>query len=215
MGAGADYRRMGMRRGQAPLPDGTLRFMARAPTVIRSYEDFLRAAIHRYWESPGRDRVTFLGLLFATRESLPVLVERLSRADAQKKALVTSAGFVAVTVLLRALVGGPLGLLLTAGSIAGLAQLYIQRAPEVKARSERITRLMSGYRAEVEQALESGRAGTLSDDQLDLVLEGLVGRFLREVGELRRESSARGKKPEPEQGFAAHVAKQRRDQAPD
>ncbi len=183
--------------------------MARAPLVIRSYEDFLRAAIHRYWESPGRDRMTFLGLLFATRESLPVAVERLSRPEAQKKALLGSAGAVAVTVLLRTLVGGPLGLLLTAGSIAGLAQLYVQRAPDVKERTTRIRRLIGAYRPEVEGALESGRRGALTDDQLDLMLEGLVGRFLAEVGELRLEEPPTGPEGPSDQSFAAHVAKQR------
>ncbi len=189
--------------------------MARAPLTIRSFEAFLRAAIHRYWESPGRDRVSFLGLLFATRESLPVAFERLSRPDAQKKALLTSAGAVAVTVLLRTLLGGPIGLLLTAGSIAGLAQLYVARAPEVKVRSTRIRRLIGEYRGEVESALESGRTGALDDDQLDLVLEGLLGRFLAAVAKDAPEAEGAADGGARDGGsFAAHVAKQRREQPP-
>jgi hypothetical protein len=186
--------------------------MARAPLVIRSFEDFLRAAIHRYWESPGRDRLTFLSLLFATRESLPVALERFTRPESQRTALLTSAGAVAATVLLRTLLGGPIGLLLTAGSIAGLAQLYVRRAPDVKDRSTRIRRLIGGYRREVEGALDSGKRGSLSDDQLDLVLEGLLGRFLDEVSEMKRDEPPKGPDVGPDESFAAHVAKHRGEQ---
>ena len=182
--------------------------MARAPVVIHSFETFLRAAIHRYWESPGRDRVTFLALLFATRESWPVAFERFGRADTQKKALLTSAGVVGVTVLLRTLLGGPVGLLLTAGSLAGLARLYIQRAPEIRDSSIRIRRVIATYRPEVEALLGSGRAGSLTDDQVELMVEGLLGRFLHEVepSEADREAPAG---PGPDETFAAHVAKNR------
>ncbi|MBC7172838.1 MAG: hypothetical protein H5U40_10440 [Polyangiaceae bacterium] len=183
--------------------------MARAPLVIRTFESFLRAAIHRYWENPGRDRMTFLALLFATRESLPVALDRLTRPEAQKKALFTSAGAVAATVVLRTLLGGPVGLLLTAGSIAGLAQLYVQRAPEIKERSTGIRRVIGGYRAEVEAALDSGRAGALSEDQLDLVLEGLLGRFLLAIGEPVAPQPAAEPRKASEESFAAHVKKQR------
>lgn len=180
--------------------------MAREPVVIRTFDTFLRAAIHRYWESPGRDRVTFLALLFATRESWPVAFERLGRADTQRKALLTSAGVVAVTLLLRTLLGGPIGLLLTAGSLAGLAQLYIQRAPDIRERSTRIRRLLAAYRPEVESTLASGRSGALTDDQVDLMVEGLLGRFLRDI----EPSDAKASEVESEEEtFAAHVAKKR------
>src|SRR5690606_29241141 len=181
--------------------------MGRPTLMIRSFDSFVQTAVRRYWERPGRDLSTFLALLFATRRSLPVVFEQLSRPDTQRNALLASAGGVAVTVLLRTLLGGPLGLLLTAGSIAALGKVTVERAPEIRARSGSIRTRLDAYERELSEALDANTRGSLSEEQLDLVIEGLLSRLLDEL------SSAA--EPPPDHGgaggggFAEHVARQR------
>jgi hypothetical protein len=181
--------------------------MGRPTLMIRSFDSFVQTAVRRYWERPGRDLSTFLALLFATRRSLPVVFEQLSRQDTQRKALLASAGGVAITVLLRTLLGGPIGLLLTAGSLAALAKVAVDRAPEIRARSGTIRTRLGDYERELTEAFDANTKGALSEEQLDLVVEGLLSRLLDELATADAPPPDRGGASDG--GFAAHVARQR------
>jgi len=182
-----------------------------APPAARydTYEDFLRAAICRYWESSYGSKVNFLALLFACREAWSVAWDKSVTRESGRMVLKGAAGAAAAAVLIRSLVGGPIGLILTGASVASLVAVYVKSHDRVGMQVERYRGLLADYRPEYEVIARDFREGLLRDGQRDLMMEGLVGRFLMD---LDRDPEISGVAPaEPTPGsFAAHVARRER-----
>lgn len=146
-----------------------------------SYAEFLREAIRTYWRTRRGRRVRFLALLLASREAWGVALEEAASVDSAKKVLTGAASATAVAVLLRVLLGGPLGVLLTGASIAGLVTVYGRNHRDVMVQSERCRRLVDAYRGRWKEIVDEHARGSLRSDQRDLMLDGLLRRFLDDL----------------------------------
>ncbi len=182
-----------------------------------SYEGFLRAAIKGYWETKGASKATFIALLLATREAWAVAWGKTTSAEAGKKMLTGAAGAAAVAVLLRTFVGGPIGLLLTGASVASLVAVYVRNHERIWERVEIIRRMVDAYRGQYETVHRDRSNGTLTDDQRDLMIDGLMGRFLLDLDRDPAEDGgpAEHRDPagsSPRRGtFSEHVHQRRQD----
>jgi len=146
-----------------------------------SYGDFLREVIRTYWRTRRGRRVRFLALLLASRDAWGVAVEEAANVDALRKVLTGAAGATAVAVVLRLLLGGPLGMLLTGASVAGLVAVYARNHRDVLRQAERCRELVEGYRPKWKAIIADHEAGNLRNDQRDLMIDGLLRRFLDEL----------------------------------
>ncbi len=179
--------------------------MADAPSD--SFNSFLKIAIQRYWDQKGSSKVSFLALLLATREAWGVAWDNTINPEAGKKALGGAAAITAVTLLLRAVVGGPIGILLTGASVVSLVGVYVKNHGRIWKKVVRIRALVPDYRERHEKILSQHADGTFSGDQRDLMVDGLLSRFLGEL------DNGPEDEPEPKEakaeasGFAAHVRK--------
>ena len=164
-----------------------------------TFQGFLRSAITQYWERRGASRVTFLALLFATREAWGVALDKTLDIETGRKALRGAAGVAAITVLLRIFLGGPIGVLLTGASLVSLVAAYAKNHDRVWAKQERIRELVGGCRTEHER---------------DLMIDGLMSRFLLALDDGPEDKRERGKPAAPAgpkaDSFAAHVAEKRK-----
>jgi hypothetical protein len=148
--------------------------------AYESYEGFLQAAIRAYWGSKP-DKVSFLALLLASREAWQVAWDGLASVEGGKKILTGAAGATALALLLRAVVGGPIGILLTGASIASLVGLYVKNHERIWKRVERHKRVVDRFRSRFDEIRSDYVDGTIRDDQRDLMVDGLMGRFLAEL----------------------------------
>ncbi|MBX3274419.1 MAG: hypothetical protein KF729_29410 [Sandaracinaceae bacterium] len=148
--------------------------------AYRSYDGFLKAAIKTYWEKGG-SRVNFISLLLASREAWEVAWDEVRQPGTGKKVLTGAAGAAAVVVLLRVLLGGPVGLILTAASVASLGALYARNHRKIWAQQERYKALIGQYRIKHQQVRGKLVDGSIDDDERDLMVEGLLRRFLEEI----------------------------------
>jgi len=158
--------------------------MAKQTKSYDSYEEFLRNAITGYWESGSASKVNFLALLLACREAWQVAWDQVTDRNAGKKILAGAAGATALTLLLRAVLGGPLGLLLTGGSIAALVAVYVKNHKRIWAKVNAYSELIDGYRAKYEEVQTDYAEERLRKDQRDLMCDGLMSRFLVELDEI-------------------------------
>lgn len=175
-GAVAGSRSSGIRAKLAPRMSTLL-----PPEVYESYPEFLKLAIRAFWERDDTPRVESLALLLSAREAWGAAADQLAGATSVKGLLAGAAGATAATVLLRSLLGGPLGLVLTGASVASLLALYRRNRRHVEARISFYRRVITQYRGEFEQLTEDYLADRLKRDQRDLMVEGLHGRFLQEL----------------------------------
>ena len=147
-----------------------------------SYDGFLKTAIKSYWDGDG-DRVNFVSLLLASREAWEVAWDEVRQPGTGKKVLTGAAGAAAVVVVLRMLLGGPIGLILTAGSIASLGALYIRNHRRIWAQQDRYTAIIGQYRIKHQQVRGKFVDGSINEDERQLMIDGLLRRFLAEIEE--------------------------------
>jgi hypothetical protein len=145
-----------------------------------TYDDFLKTAIKKYWESGG-DRVNFIALLLASREAWEVAWDGMRTPGTGKKLLTGAAGAAAVVVVLRVLLGGPIGLILTGASIASLGALYARNHKRIWAQQSRYKELIDLYRGKHQQVRAKFVDGAIDGEERDLVIDGLLRRFLEEL----------------------------------
>lgn len=180
-----------------------------------TFQGFLRSAITQYWERRGASRVTFLALLLATREAWGVALDKTLDIETGRKALRGAAGVAAVTVLLRIFLGGPIGVLLTGASLVSLVAVYAKNHDRVWAKQERIRALVTTCRADHERVLAEFRAGQFAAEQRDLMVDGLMARFLLALDDGPEDKPAQDAPAKPAgpkaDSFAAHVAGKRKD----
>ncbi len=146
-----------------------------------TYEGFLTAVIRDYWESRKRNRVGFLALLFASREAWSVAWEQAATPASSKKILGGAAGVAVVGLLLRTVLGGPIGLVLGGASIASLVGVYAKHHERIWAQVENTRKLVESYEGKWRAAQTSAADGKLDREQFELVVDGLEARLLREL----------------------------------
>lgn len=179
---------------------------------FETYEDFLKASIKTYWTSGKANKVTLLGLLLATRETWGVALDKTLDPETGKKALTGAAGAAAVAVLIRAFLGGPLGLLLAGASVASLVGVYIKNHDRIWAKVGRMRGIIAKYEARFDELNLDAQASSVRKDQRGLMMEGLMGRFLVDLDaepepEGDEPPAVDERDPVPGRGsFAAHVA---------
>lgn len=176
--------------------------------AFEDFDDFLRASIQRYWARKGSSKVTFLGLMFATRHAWPIAAREGFSAESGKKVLTGAAGLTAAAVLIRAFLGGPLGLLLAGASAVSLIAVYGRNQEAIWTRAMRYRGLIDEYEPKFEAIQAQHRSGEIDRSQRDLMLEGLMGRFLDQLDEAPPREQTETPPSEDAGSFASHVARQ-------
>ena len=177
-----------------------------------SYEGFLRAAIRAYWEAGAKSKVNFLALLLASRAAWQVAWEGVSGSGT--KILTGAAGAAAIALILRAVVGGPIGILLTGASIASLVAIYVKNHRRIWAKVERYGQILDDYRDRYDQQRSDFVEGGLSESRFELVVDGLMSRLLVELDEFEPEDPDDADDEESDdedrpESFAAHAERKR------
>jgi hypothetical protein len=187
--------------------------MSKDTEAYESYDGFLRGAIRAYWESSGRSKVNFLSLLLATRSAWQVAWDKVA-ATGGKKILTGAAGAAAIALILRLVVGGPIGLLLTGASIASLVAIYVKNHERIWKRVALYKTLVDDYRPRYDEIVKDYGSGKVREDQRNLMVDGLMARFLIDLDADTEADEEEGDEEEAEEdrGFGAHVAKKRAEE---
>ncbi len=184
--------------------------MATDKEAYRTYAGFLQATIRRYHQQGGKQS-SFLALLLATKEAWKVAWDEVATVDTGKKVLTGAAGVAVITVLLRVVLGGPLGLLLTGASIASLVALFVKNNESILSRAEHYRGIVARFEPQFEELRDAYVAGTSNESQHQLMVDGLMGRFIEEVDAYKPAKAAPDdeKEERPKDGFAAHAERKK------
>lgn len=167
----------------------------KATPQYASYDGFLKTAIETYW-TQRRNQVHFVALLLASREAWEVAWGGISAPGSGKKMLTGAAGVTAIVVVLRLLVGGPIGLVLTGVSIASLGAVYARNHRRIWDQQERYRKLLGEYRVKYDQIRGNWIEGRIEEQQRDLMIDGLMNRLLDEIDDDPAEAE-----PKPKSGI--------------
>ncbi len=180
--------------------------MAENEDAYGTFQGFLRTAIARYWDRKGSSKVTFIALLLTTRQAWAVGVEKSLSVETGKRVLMGAGGTAAVAVLLRVLLGGPLGLLLGGATVVSLLTVYTKNTEAIWSRVRRYHGIVDDYEGQYDALREQTKDAPGS--QRDLIFEGLLGRFLDDLdAPAPEEEQAPNEDAPAPSSFAAHVAR--------
>ena len=153
--------------------------MVENPSQSGTYEAFLEGAIKAFWRSEASTKLDLIALLLAGREAWKVAFE--SASDNASTLLKGAAGVAGVTLVLRRIVAGPVGLILTGLSVGAMVALYAKYHERIWAQVERYKSLVDEYRPKYQSIADDFVAGDISEDQHDLMFDGLMVRFVQRL----------------------------------
>jgi hypothetical protein len=154
------------------------------PKIHDNYDQFLQVALATYYERGGKGkRVNFLALLLASGETWKVAYKRVMNVSLTGKVVTGVASAVAVRMLLRYALAGPIGIVLTAASVASLVSLYLRNQEAITAKVKGYREMIKEYEVKYEKVRGDWVDRKIDADQRDLMMDGLLQRFLAEIEE--------------------------------
>jgi hypothetical protein len=152
------------------------------PEVFDDYDAFLKQAIRDYYDRGWKSRRgNFIALVIASGQMTSMAADSIKDGSGLKKAALGAAGAVALRVGLRYALSGPLGIILTGAAAVSLASYVVKNQKEVTSKVGKIRTLIAETRTRVEEAQGGYRAGRYDAASRNLMVDGLLKRFLEEV----------------------------------
>jgi hypothetical protein len=148
-----------------------------------TYDDFVKAAIKDYYDRGWATRKgNFIALVIASGQVFSMARDQVTGEGGLKKMAIGAVGIVALRVGLR-FVSGPLGILLTAASLASLGAFLAKNQKEISQKVPRFRELIAQTRTRFDEIQNGYRAGRYDARERNLMVDGLHKRFLAECDE--------------------------------
>ncbi len=150
--------------------------------IYTEFDAFLKKAVHEYWAVSGKKRKgNFIALLIASGEAPSLALDSIKSGSGTKKLALGAAGLLALRIGLRYALSGPLGIVLAGATVASLVAYFVRNRGEIVGRIGRNRQLVADLRRQYEQFQSDHRDGRVSESQRNLMLDGLMKRFLADL----------------------------------
>jgi len=152
--------------------------------VYDDYDAFLKQAIHQYYERSWKSRKgNFIALVLASGQMVSMAKDSVTDGSGLKKAALGAASVVALRFAWRYFLAGPLGVIVGVAAL-GSAVAYLGRhQKEVTGKVRPYRTLVSETRTRFEEIEGGYRAGRYDQAGRNLMVDGLLQQFLRQVDE--------------------------------
>jgi hypothetical protein len=161
------------RRGNDVLPD-----------VYDDYDAFLKQAIRQYYERGWKSRkANFIALVLASGQMASMAKDSVTDGSGLKKAAIGAASVVALRLAWRYFLAGPLGVIVGVAAFGSAVAYLGKHQKEVSGQIQPYRTLVSETRARFEEIQGGYRAGRYDQAGRNLMVDGLLQQFLRQVDE--------------------------------
>jgi hypothetical protein len=152
--------------------------------VYDDYDAFLKQAIREYYARGWKSRRSnFIALVMASGQIVSMATDSVKDGSGLKKAALGAAGVVALRFGLRYFLGGPVGLLLSAAVVASAVAYFVKNQKEITGKVSPYKTLITETRTKFEEIQGGYRAGRYDGAGRNLMVEGLLKRFIEQVDE--------------------------------
>ena len=152
------------------------------PEVFDDYDAFLKHAIREYYDRGWKSRRgNFIGLVMASGQMTSMAAESIRDGSGLKKAALGAAGMVALRIGLRYALSGPLGIILTGAAAMSLGGYALKNRKEISGKVAACRTLIADTRTRFEEIQGGYRAGRYDAAGRNLMVDGLLKRFLDDV----------------------------------
>ena len=147
-----------------------------------TFDEYLRMALKEYYERGWKSRRgNFIGLVMASGQMTSMAADSIRDGSGLKKAALGAAGVVALRIGLRYALSGPLGVILTGAAAMSLGGYALKNRKEISAKVAGCRTLIADTRTRFEEIQGGYRAGRYDGASRNLMVDGLLKRFLDEV----------------------------------
>jgi hypothetical protein len=162
--------------------DGKVKATELGPEVFDDYDAFLKQAIRDYYDRGWKSRRgNFIALVIASGQVTSMAADSIRDGSGLKKAALGAAGVVALRMGLRYALSGPLGIILTGAAFVSAAGYLLKHQKEITGKVSTFRTLIAETRVRFEEAQGGYRAGRYDAAGRNLMVDGLLKRFLDDV----------------------------------
>lgn len=152
------------------------------PEVFDDFDAFLKEGVRSYYDRGWKNRRGhFIALVIASGQALSMAADSIKDGSGLRKAAMGAAGFVALRVALRYALSGPLGIILTGAAAVSAVAYLVKNQKEIGTRAGTYRDLINQHRGRFEEIQGGYRAGRYDAAARNLMVEGLLKRFLDDV----------------------------------
>src|SRR5215831_18206157 len=154
-------------------------------SIYGDWDSFLKTAIKEYYDRGFTSRRgNFIALLMASGQTaLAMAKDSVVDGTGTKRLAIGAALVLALRIGLRYAVGGPLGLVLTVAAGASMISYFLRNQKDIVRKVGVYRTLIAETRARFEELQEGWRAGRYDATERNLMLDGLMKRFLEQCDE--------------------------------
>jgi len=152
------------------------------PEVFDDYDAFLKQAIRDFYDQGWKSRRgSFIALVIASGQAGSIAADSIRDGSGLKKAALGAAGVVALRIGLRYALSGPLGVILTGAAAVSLASYLVKNQKEITGKVSKFRTIIAETRTRFEETQGGYRAGRYDAASRNLMVDGLLKRFLDEI----------------------------------
>ncbi|MES1209358.1 MAG: hypothetical protein ABUS79_25755 [Pseudomonadota bacterium] len=152
------------------------------PEIFDDYRAFLKSAIREYYDRGWKQRRgNVIALLIASGQALSLAADSVKDGSGLKKAAMGAAGVVALRLALRYALSGPLGIVLTGAAAVSAVGYLVKNQKEIGTKVGLYRTLVEATRAQFDEIQGGYRAGRYDAAARNLMVDGLLRRFLDDV----------------------------------
>ena len=152
--------------------------------VYDDYDAFLKQAIRQYYERGWKSRKgNFIALVIASGQMASMAKDSVTDGTGLKKAAIGAASVVALRFAWRYFLAGPLGLIVGVAALGSAVAYLGKHQKEVTGKIQPYRTLVSDTRTRFEEIHGGYRAGRYDQAGRNLMVDGLLPQFLRQIDE--------------------------------
>lgn len=154
-------------------------------SIYDDFDSFLKVAIREYYDRGWtKRRGNFIALLIASGQTAFALAKDSVVDGTGTKKVAIGAGLVlALQVGLRYAIGGPLGLVLTVAAGASMVSFFFRNQKDIIRKVSLYKTVIKESEASYSSTMSGWRDGKYDVSQRNLMIDGLMKRFLEQVDE--------------------------------
>lgn len=154
-------------------------------SIYRDFDSFLKVAIREYYDRGWTSRRgNFIALLMAAGQtSMAMAKDSMVGGTGTRNVAIGAATVVALRVGLRYALGGPLGLVLTVAASASLVSYFIRNQRDIIKKVGIYKKLIADARERYDELYQGWRDGRYDEVDRNLMIDGLLKRFLQQLDE--------------------------------
>ena len=150
--------------------------------MYENFDDFLKAAVRDFYKRSGvRKKAQFIAFAVASGESASLLIDKVKGTSLREKLIGGALGAVAVRMIVKWALGGPLGVVLSLATLGSLVAYAVTNQKEIFDNIKAYREQVSAVRREYDEIHEGFRGGAFGQSERDLMIDGLLRRFVERV----------------------------------